>query len=130
MVQGLLGGEKERTEARLRAALDGLQMAVGNDDASTANAMTNLALFLKGDGQHAEATELYTTVLAIRCRLAGCACMHACMRPKIGLHSLARIRRPFFISSHFLFVSAESQDEYVRCASTVPLFFAGEPVDF
>eukprot|EP00752_Nemacystus_decipiens_P003102 g2873.t1 len=70
-VQGLLGGEKERTEARLRAALDGLQMAVGNDDASTANAMTNLALFLKGDGQHAEATELYTTVLAIRKKLYG-----------------------------------------------------------
>ena len=71
-VQGLLGGEKERTEARLRAALDGLQMAVGNDDASTANAMTNLALFLKGDGQHAEATELYTTVLAIRCGAVQC----------------------------------------------------------
>lgn len=67
MVQGLLGGEKERTEARLRAALDGLQMAVGNDDASTANAMTNLALFLKGEGQHAEATELYVSVLATRC---------------------------------------------------------------
>lgn len=72
MVQGMLGGEKERTEARLRAALDGLQMAVGNDDASTANAMTNLALFLKGDGQHAEATELYTTVLAIRCGAVRC----------------------------------------------------------
>lgn len=66
-VQGLLGGEKERTEARLRAALDGLQMAVGNKDASTANAMTNLALFLKGDGRYDEATELYTTALGTRC---------------------------------------------------------------
>ncbi len=69
-MQGLLGGETERTEARLRAALDGLQMAVGNDDASTANAMTNLALFLKGDGQLAEATELYTTALETRCGAA------------------------------------------------------------
>lgn len=66
MVQGLLGGEKERTEAKLRAALDGLQMAVGNEDPSTANAMTNLALFLKGQGQHVEATELYTTALETR----------------------------------------------------------------
>ncbi|CAN0062523.1 unnamed protein product, partial [Hapterophycus canaliculatus] len=66
MVQAHLGGEKERTEARLRAALDGLQMAVGNEDASTANAKTNLALFLKGEGQHQEATELYTDVLATR----------------------------------------------------------------
>lgn len=66
MVQGLLGGENERTEAKLRAALDGLQMAVGTDDASTANAMTNLALFLKGQKQYAEATELYTTVLETR----------------------------------------------------------------
>lgn len=67
MVQGHLGGEKERTEARLRAALDGLQMAVGNEDASTANAKTNLALFLKGEGQHGEAIDLYTDVLATRC---------------------------------------------------------------
>ncbi|CAN0445355.1 unnamed protein product, partial [Ectocarpus sp. 12 AP-2014] len=66
-VQGMLGGgEKEGTEARLRAALDGLQMAVGNDDASTANAKTNLALFLKGEGKLAEATELYTDVLETR----------------------------------------------------------------
>lgn len=72
MVQGLLGGEKERTEARLRAALDGLQMAVGDEDASTANAMTNLALFLKGEGQHAEATELYTAVLETRCGVGSC----------------------------------------------------------
>lgn len=66
MVQSLLGGEKERTEAKLRAALDGLQMAVGNDDASTANAMTNLALFLKGDGQYEESIQLYATVLETR----------------------------------------------------------------
>ncbi|CAM9779605.1 unnamed protein product [Ectocarpus fasciculatus] len=65
------GGEKERTEARLRAALDGLQMAVGNDDASTANAKTNLALFLKGEGKLAEATELYTDVLESRKKLYG-----------------------------------------------------------
>lgn len=66
MVQGLLGGENERTEAKLRASLDGLLMAVGADDASTANAMTNLALFLKGQKQYAEATELYTTALETR----------------------------------------------------------------
>lgn len=66
ITQGMLGGEKERTEARLRAALDGLQMAVGNKDASTANAMTNLALFLKGQGQHEESTQLYSTVLETR----------------------------------------------------------------
>lgn len=66
MVQSLLGGEKEATEAKLRAALDGLQMAVGNKDASTANAMTNLALFLKGEGQYEEATELFSTVLETR----------------------------------------------------------------
>lgn len=62
----MLGGEKERTEARLRAALDGLQMAVGDNDAGTANAMTNLALFLKGEGQYEEATQLYTTALETR----------------------------------------------------------------
>ncbi|CAN0316091.1 unnamed protein product [Ectocarpus sp. 12 AP-2014] len=71
-VQGMLGGgEKEGTEARLRAALDGLQMAVGNDDASTANAKTNLAFFLKGEGKLAEATELYTDVLETRKKLFG-----------------------------------------------------------
>ncbi|CAM9919827.1 unnamed protein product [Laminaria digitata] len=71
MVHGLLGGEIERTEAKLRASLDGLQMAVGADDASTANAMTNLALFLKGQKQYVEATELYTTVLETRKKLYG-----------------------------------------------------------
>lgn len=85
-MQGLLGGEKERTEARLRAALDGLQMAVGNDDASTANAMTNLALFLKGCGQHAEAVELYTAVLATRC--VRCEVMAGWRMPRGGLARL------------------------------------------
>lgn len=66
MVQRLLGGEAERTEAKLRAALDGLQMAVGDDDASTANAMTNLALFLKGEKKYEEATRLCTTALETR----------------------------------------------------------------
>lgn len=66
VVQRLLGGEAERTEARLRAALDGLQMAVGDDDASTANAMTNLALFLKGEGMYEEATRLCRTALETR----------------------------------------------------------------
>ena len=66
MIQSLLGAEKEATEAKLRAALDGLQIAVGDDDASTANAMTNLALFLKGEGQYEEATKLFTSALETR----------------------------------------------------------------
>lgn len=66
MVQNLLGGEKERTEARLRAALDGLMVGVGAENASTATAMTNLALFLKGEGNYDEAQELYTTVMYAR----------------------------------------------------------------
>lgn len=93
-VQGLLGGESERTEARLRAALDGLQMAVGNDDASTANAMTNLALFLKGDGQLAEATELYTTALETRCAARNfvvVACRHVCATVAARVSQLAQM---------------------------------------
>lgn len=66
MVEGLLGGEKERTEARLRAALDGLIVAVGEENASTATAMTNLAVYLKGEGKLDEAKELYETALYAR----------------------------------------------------------------
>lgn len=66
MVQGLLGEEKGRTEARLRAALDGLEVAVGEENASTATAMTNLALFLKEEGQFDEAQDLYTRVVRAR----------------------------------------------------------------
>lgn len=66
MIEGLLGSEKERTEARLRASLDGLVVAVGEENASTATAMTNLALFLKGMGKFDEAKELYETVLFVR----------------------------------------------------------------
>lgn len=66
MVQGMLGGEKERTEAKLRASLDGLVMAVGEENASTATAMTNLALFLKGEGKFEEAQELYESALTSR----------------------------------------------------------------
>ncbi|CAM9801210.1 unnamed protein product [Sphacelaria rigidula] len=71
MVQGLLGEEKGRTEARLRAALDGLEVAVGEENASTATAMTNLALFLKGEGQFDEAQDLYTRVVRARTVLFG-----------------------------------------------------------
>ncbi|CAN0087822.1 unnamed protein product, partial [Discosporangium mesarthrocarpum] len=75
LVQTLLprndGVASEDTESRLRASVDNLQFKVGKVDPSTATAMTNLALFLKGLGRYQEALELYQNVVDIRTELFG-----------------------------------------------------------